>query len=99
MYIELSVIMSPFSLFTLSMYNDTIRIRKAKEDRAMKTIIREDLHLYIEVEQRVENRWEQLVRGYYIKDGEITGFLGKYIVNGFTDEEIIELFHDPWTED
>lgn len=66
----------------------------------MKTIVREDLHLYIEVEQRVENRWEQLVRGYYIKDGEITGFLGKYFVpTNFTDDEIVELYHDPMVEE
>ena len=100
MYIELSVIMSPSSFFTLSMYNDTIRARKEKEDKAMKTIIREDLHLYIEVEPREENRFEQMVRGYYLKNGERTGFLGKYIVTtNYTEDEIIELFHDPWTEE
>ena len=100
MYIELSVILSPSSFFTLSMYNDTIRARKEKEDKAMRTIIREDLHLYIEVESREESRWEWLVRGYAIKNGERTGFLGKYIVTtNYTDDEIIELFHDPWTEE
>ena len=65
----------------------------------MKTIIREDLNLYIEVEQREENRWEQVVRGYAIKNGEIVSFLGKYIVTNYTEDEIVELFHDTMVEE
>lgn len=100
MYIELSVIMSPSSFFTLSMYNDTIRVRKAKEDKAMKTIIREDLNLYIEKEMVEGRRFEYLVRAYKVVDGEITGFLGKYFVpTNFTDDEIVELYHDPMVEE
>ena len=100
MYIELSVIMSPSSFFTLSMYNDTIRARKEKEDRAMKTIIREDLNLYIEKEMVEGRRFEYLVRAYKVVDGEITGFLGKYFVpTNFTDDEIVELYHDPMVEE
>ena len=100
MYIELSVIMSPSSFFTLSMYNDTIRARKEKEDKAMKTIIREDLNLYIEKEMVEGRRFEYLVRAYKVVDGEITGFLGKYFVpTNFTDDEIVELYHDPMVEE
>ena len=35
MYNDTMVILSAFSLFTISMYNDTIRVRKAKENKTM----------------------------------------------------------------
>lgn len=66
----------------------------------MKTIIREDLNLYIEKEIVDGRRFEFLVRAYKVVDGEITGFLGKYFVpSNFTDDEIVELYHDPMVEE
>lgn len=65
----------------------------------MKTIERKDLNLYIEKEIVDGRRFEYLVRAYKVVDDEIVAFLGKYFVpTNYTDDEIVELFHDPWTE-
>lgn len=48
-------------------------------------------NIYIEVE--TYQRFTNLVRAYRIKNEEITGFLGKFIVpSNFTEEEILNLY-------
>ena len=67
-----------------------MKIRKAKEDKAMKTI--RVGNIVIEKES-TDNRWYWLVRGYRVNENdEPVAFLGKFQVSGYTDEEIIKLF-------
>lgn len=68
-----------------------MKIRKAKEDRAMKTI--KSGNIVIEKEM-TDNRWYDLVRGYKVNEkNEPVAFLGKYKVpSNYTNEELIELF-------
>lgn len=75
----------------LSMYSDIIRLRKAKEDRAMKTYERNDIAIQREM---TDNRFYDLVRAYRVNEsGEPVAFLGKYIVpSNYTEDELFELY-------
>jgi hypothetical protein len=72
------------------MYSDIIRLRKAEEDRAMRTYKMDNMV----ITREVEDRFFDMVRGYLVDEsGKPIAFLGKFKVqNNFTEEEIINLY-------
>lgn len=47
----------------------------------------------IVIERETYSRFQDLVRAYKVENGEITGFMGKFIIpSNFTEEDIIALY-------
>ncbi len=91
MYIDNVCADMGISVLPISMYIGIIKIRTAKEDRAMKTYERGNIAIEREM---TDNRFYDLVRAYRVKEsGEPEAFLGKYIVpSNYTEDELFELY-------
>lgn len=64
----------------------------------MKTIRRDNIVI---TKEMTDNRFYDKVSGYKVnEDGNPVAFLGKYIIpSNYTEDEIVELYNDPWSED